>query len=106
MATTSKSTTVGLNVKGIDKMVDSINKYQSSIKKHCDLSAKNSLIHSAIQGTKSEATLKTMLNEINTKLENYISELNQYETILNGLKAEYVKNDSGNATFTTISNKL
>lgn len=104
MATTSS--TSGINVNGISKIKSALDSYKSGVKKHCDLAAKKSLIESAIKGTTSEASLKTMYNQIEANMKKYLTQLNQYSAILDTLKSKYSSNDKGNTTFADVTTQL
>ena len=104
MATTSSTT--GINVNGISKIKSALDSYKSNVKKHCDLAAKKSIIEAAIKGTSSEATLKTMYNQIDANMKKYLTQLNQYTTILDTLKTKYASNDKGNTSFSDITAQL
>ena len=102
MATTSSSTTTGINISGISSITAALSTYKSKVVKACDISAKKSVIESAIKGTSSEANLKTFINKIETQLASHVKNVTNYEKTLNTVKSSYKTNDANNASFKAV----
>ena len=92
-------TASGININGISSILTAISNYKTKVQKACDISAKKSLIESAIKGSSSEAKLKQFTTSIQTSMVNHIKQMNDYEKILNDVKASYKQNDANNASF-------
>jgi hypothetical protein len=95
----TSSTTVGINVNGIEKLRKAISNYQAAIKKKANIGAKKSTIEKAIKGSKSESSLKTMCNKIENEINTMLKELDKYSKYLSTLAATYKKADSDNKSF-------
>ncbi len=89
----------GININGISSILSAITTYKNKVAKACDISAKKSLIESAIKGSSSEAKLKQFTTSIQTAMASHLKDMNDYEKILNDVKASYKKNDTSNASF-------
>ena len=89
----------GININGISAILSAITTYKNKVAKACDISAKKSLIESAIKGSSSEAKLKQFTTSIQTAMTSHLKKMNDYEKILNDVKASYKKNDTSNASF-------
>ncbi len=100
------STATGLDTTKITKMQNALTTYQNAVKKSIDFAASRANINKAIKGTASENSLMKLNKAIDTKLESYMVQLNQYATILTNLKATYSKNDTGNTTFADMTKNI
>jgi hypothetical protein len=89
----------GININGISSILSAITTYKNKVAKACDISAKKSLIENAIKGSSSEAKLKQFTTSIQTAMTSHLKKMNDYEKILNDVKASYKKNDTSNASF-------
>jgi hypothetical protein len=102
----TKSSTTGINTEGIGKIKSAIDAYRKAVSKKCDVSAKASLITSAVKGTTSEQTLKQMALAIDTKMKEYIRQLDQYDQLLDSMKTLYTANDESNTSFSEVTKNL
>ena len=104
MATTASTT--GINTAGLSKIKSALNAYRNSVSRTCNVSATAAQVQAAVKGTSSERTLKQMAAAIDAKMRQYISQLNQYDRLLDTMKGAYTTNDSANTSFSEISKKL
>ena len=104
MATTANTT--GITLSGIGKVKSALDNYRAAVIKKCNVSATAAQVQAAIKGSTSENTLKAMANAIDTKMKDYIRQLNQYDNLLDEMKSSYVSNDQNNSSFTDVSKKI
>lgn len=114
MATTKKSTkttssakdVVGLQVSGISKMQTGINTYVKNVKGKINIGVSNATIAKAVKGTNSVNTLKQLTHQIDTRIENYLTALEQFSKQLDQVKASYGTADKNNTVFSTQATKI
>lgn len=109
MATTKKtstSTIIGINTSKISAMKAEIDAYKTYVKKQTDISATKAEIRKAIKGSNSEATLIKLSNQLESTLESYLSNLDQFKTQLDTLASTYKKSDSSNSTYADVTKQL
>lgn len=106
MSTWGGADTKGLNDTQISKMVAALDNYIAVVDKHVAISASVSQIESAIKGTATEASVKTMNADITSKCISFIADLNKFKNALTSLKSAYVKQDTGNTVFANVSKSL
>lgn len=104
MATTASTT--GINTAGLSKIKVALEAYRNAVSRKCNVSATTAQVQAAVKGTSSEATLRQMALAIDTKMKQYISQLNQYDKLLDSMKSAYSTNDQSNSSFSEVTKKL
>lgn len=101
----TKHATVGIEVKGIEKIKSAIDSYISDVKSKLDISTTQAKIDAALKGSESVESLKQMATAIEQAMESNLTHLEQYKKYLDTLQAAYENNDKGNATFTNVASQ-
>lgn len=98
--------TTGINTNKVGTMQQEMEQYMKTVKNKVNIEAVSSVIERAIQGSRSEDTLKAYARAVDREIDNFVEQLKQYESQLSTVKSTYIRDDSSNATFTNAQKNL
>ena len=98
--------TVGINTTKLGSMQDEVGLYIKRVKNLVNIEDAASKLESAIQGSSSEAMLKSYTKAINNEIHKFISQLEDYKIQLTTIANTYAKSDSSNTVFTNAQKNL
>lgn len=98
--------TTGINTNKVGTMQQEMEQYMTRVKNKVNIEAVSSVVERAIQGSRSELTLKAYARAIDKEIDNFVSQLKQYESQLSTVRSTYVRDDLTNSTFTNAQKNL
>lgn len=98
--------TTGINASGIESAKTLLNEWQTSVNNIVN-SGSTVKLQSSIKGTESELTAQRLEGEISEFLSTFFqSTMKDLDTALTNTVSNYTSNDSGNSSFSNVTNSI